>query len=139
MSCCACTQSADTPFELTLPLGSAPQWPFELSDPNEELPDPDADEPILLSAFWFAVKSAPTDADADALIFASTANGKGVITDAANWHGQVNLTAADSSETDTLLPDRTYYAFYKAQFSTGETRVRAGYVHTLPGGIEAPE
>jgi hypothetical protein len=62
-----------------------------------------------------------------------------VITSAADGEAQVNLTESDTAATDDLAVDRTYYAYLKVQLASGETRVRSGYVHTLVGGIEAPE
>lgn len=134
---CACAQSSTAPFELTLPLGSAPSWPFTLEDDSDPLDVVALD--LTGAALWFAVKTAPSDADADALIFASTANGKIVITSAADGEAQVNLTASDTAATDALAADCTYYAYLKVQLASGETRVRSGYVHTLPAGITAPE
>jgi len=90
------------------------------------------------ASIWFAVKSLPTDTDANALIFASTANGKIAITDAVNRVFQVDLEKADTQPSDTLKADATYYAYVKVQFASGETRVRSGFVTTIQSGIDAP-
>lgn len=125
-------------FDLTLPLGSAPSWPFTVEDDTLDPVGPLASPGLAGASLWFAVKTNPTDADADALIFASTGDGTIVITDAAACEAQVDLTEAMTEETDDLLPERTYYAYLKVQLASGETRVRSGWVTTVNGGIEAP-
>ena len=123
------------PFDLTLTIGSAPSFTFTVEDDQ-------TGTPVALSlsgaAVWFAVKSLPTQTDAAALIFASTANGKIAITDAAAGEFQVDLSEDDTAETESLLAGATYYAYVKIQLSSGETRVRSGWVTTLPEGVEAP-
>lgn len=127
-----------SPFDLTLPLGSAPSIPFEVLDDTKEPPEPLESPGLAGAALWFAVKTNPTDADVDALIFASTVNGKISITDPDACEAQIDLTENDTEPTTDLLPNRTYYAFMKVQLSSGETRVRSGWVTTLDAGIEAP-
>lgn len=121
------------PFDLTLTMNSAPSFAFSL--------EPEPDEAVFTLAgasIWFAIKALPTDTDANALVFASTANGKVAITDAANREFQVDLTAEDTEQTATFLPGATYYSYVKVQLATGETRVRSGWTTTVNGGIEAP-
>jgi hypothetical protein len=121
------------PFDLTLTMNSAPSFPFTLE------PESDDDAFTLAGASaWFAIKALPTDIDANALVFASTANGKIAITDAAARELQVDLTADDTAVTATFLPGATYFTYVKIQLATGETRVRSGWTTTLPGGIDAP-
>jgi len=121
------------PFDLTLTMNSAPSWPFTL----EPEPD-DATFTLAGASLWFAIKALPTDTDASALVFASTANGKLTITDAAAREFQVDLTAADTAQTATFLPGATYCTYVKIQLATGETRVRSGWTTTVNGGIDAP-
>lgn len=123
------------PFDLALTLGSAPSWTFTAED--------DSTTPYLVvslvgASIWFAVKAGPTDTDAAALIFASTANGKVVITNAAAGHFQVDLTETDTAPTAALRANATYFAYLKIQLATGETRVRSGWVSTTVEGISAP-
>lgn len=121
------------PFDLTLTINSAPSWPFTLE------PEPDeATFTLAGAAVWFAIKALPTDTDASALVFASTANGKIAITDAANREFQVDLTSEDTAQTASLLPGATYYTYVKFQLASGETRVRSGWTTTVYGGIDAP-
>jgi len=130
----SCTIPA-SPFDLTLNMGSAPSWPFTATDDST---DPEEALSLASAAIWFAVKAAATDADADALIFASTANGKVVITSAADGEFQVTLDEDDTAATASFYAGQRYPAFIKFQLSTGETRVKSGWVTTLVEGIEAP-
>lgn len=125
-----------TPFELVLPLGSAPSWVFTAEDDSAGVPY----TPVSLvgAAIWFAVKADPTDVDGSALIFASTANSKIAITDAAAGKFQVDLSETDTAQTATLRPGATYFAYVKIQLASGETRVRSGWVTTTYAGIDAP-
>lgn len=116
-------------------MNSAPSFTFTLVDDQTGVP---VALDLTGAALWFAVKALPTDTDANALVFASTANSKIAITDASAGEFQVDLTASDTAETATFLPGATYYSYVKVQLSTGETRVRSGWVTTLPEGIEAP-
>lgn len=121
------------PFDLTLTMNSAPSFPFTLEPESE-------DDTFTLAgaSIWYAIKALPTDTDANALVFASTANGKIAITDAAAREFQVDLTAEDTEVTETFLPGATYYSYVKIQLASGETRVRSGWTTTLPAGIDAP-
>lgn len=123
------------PFDLTLTMGSAPSWPFTLTDDSV---DPEAAVDLTDASLWFAVKSLPTSTDAAALIFASTANGKIAITDAESGQFQVDLTESDTAATAGLYAEATFYAYVKVELASGETRVRSGWVTTLPEGIQAP-
>lgn len=133
MSCC-CNQSA-TPFELSLPLGTAPSWPLTLTD-DSVVPAVALD--LTGAALWFAAKTAPTDADSAAVIFASTATGEITLTAPASGQAQIDLTEAQTTQSATLLPDRTYFAYLKVQLATGEIRTHSGWLSTTPAGIEAP-
>jgi hypothetical protein len=118
---------------MTLTMNSAPSFAFSLE------PEPDeATFTLAGAALWFAIKALPTDTDANALVFASTANGKITITDAASREFQVDLTAADTAPTASFMAGATYYTYVKVQLASGETRVRSGWTTTLPGGIDAP-
>lgn len=94
--------------------------------------------PLDNASIWMAIKAAQTTSDANAAIFASTANGKIVITDAAAGKFQVDLTTTDTAESASLLPNVRYFAFIKVVLASGESRVRTGWVETLYEGIEAP-
>jgi len=121
------------PFDLTLTMNSAPSFAFSLE------PEPD-DATFTLSgaSLWFAIKANPTDTDGNALVFASTANGKITITDAASREFQVDLDADDTAPTATFLAGATYYSYVKVELASGETRVRSGWTTTVNGGIDAP-
>ncbi len=131
MSCIIPSQ----PFDITLTLNTAPSWPFTVED--------DTVSPVVAldltdAAIWMAIKSAPTTSDANAAIFASTSNGKIVITDAAAGEFQVDLTTSDTVESAALLPNVRYFAFIKIVLGSGESRVRTGWVETLYEGVQAP-
>lgn len=135
MSCC-CNQSASaSPFELPLTLGTAPSWPLTLSDDSTT---PATALDLTGASLWFAAKAAPTDPDSAAVIFASTATGEITLTAPAAGQAQIDLTAAQTAESATLLPDRTYYAYLKVQLATGEIRTRSGWLATTAAGIETP-
>ena len=114
-------------------MNSAPSFAFSLE------PEPDeATFTLAGAALWFAIKALPTDTDANALVFASTINGKITITDASAREFQVDLDATDTEVTANFLPGATYYTYVKVQLATGETRVRSGWTTTVNGGIDAP-
>lgn len=121
------------PFDLTLTMNSAPSFAFTL-EPDSE------DDTFSLSgaAIWFAIKANPTDTDANALVFASTANDKITITSADNREFQVDLDSDDTAVSATFLAGATYYSYVKIQLASGETRVRSGWTTTVNGGIDAP-
>ena len=124
-----------TPYGLSLVLGTAPSWPITLTD---EIDGVSTALDITGAAMWFAVKEDATDADADALIFASSTLGSIVITDATAGEAQIDLTQDDTAETDDLLPYKRYFSYFRIQLSSGEIRELNGIVNTLAGGIEAP-
>lgn len=123
------------PFDITITIGSAPSYAFSLSDDSTGV---ETSLSLSGAALWFAVKALPTDTDASALIFASTANGKIAITDAAMGEFQVDLTETDTAATATFQAGATYYAYVKVQLASGETRVRSGWATTFPEGVQAP-
>jgi len=123
------------PFDLALPIGSAPSWPMTLVDDRTGT---DVALDLTGASLWFAVKALPTATDAAALIFASTANGKITITDADAGQFQVDLTEGDTVATSSFVANATYFAYLKVQLSSGETRVRSGWITTFPEGIQAP-
>jgi Tfp pilus assembly protein PilV len=131
MSCIIPSQ----PYDITLTLNTAPSWPFTAED--------DSVSPIVAldltgASIWMAIKASPTTSDANAAIFASTANSKIAITDAEAGQFQVDLTTADTAESASLLPNARYFAFIKILLASGESRVRTGWVETLYEGVEAP-
>ncbi len=131
MSC----QIPTPPYDITLTLGSAPSWAFTLEDDATGTP---VSLDIAGASIWFAIKTQPTDTDAAALVFASTIDGNIAITDAAAGEFQVDLSEGDTAPTTSLVAGATYYSYVKIQLASGETRVRSGWVTTLPEGIEAP-
>ena len=117
-----------------LTLNTAPSWPFTAEDDSVS-----PIVPLTLSgaSIWMAIKAQQTTLDANAVIFASTANGKIAITDAAAGEFQVDLTTSDTAESASLLPNVRYFAFIKIVLASGESRVRTGWIETLYEGIEA--
>lgn len=114
MSCCC----APCSFDVRLAVGASPSWPFSFIDPTN------SNAAVNITGFTheWVLKSAPTDADVDAIFTLTSAAGEIVATTAVSGLGQIDHVSA---KTELMEVGRWYYWSHRYTRPSGQTDVAA--------------